>query len=72
MHNAQLANQPQFLLPLHQGVGQPALEHTTCISTYMHTTVPSSVQRVVIAGSLTEEYVLVQKKDWNRSSIEKL
>ena len=55
LHNAKPAssNQPQFLPPLHQAVGQPAPRSTNCISSYTHTTVPSSVQRVVIAGACT-------------------
>ena len=68
-----VAHQPQFLPPLHQAVGQlppPQLGSTDCISSYTHTTVPSSLQRVVIAGSLDDEYELVQVQSLESSVME--
>ena len=57
MRSNQLADQPQFLWPLHQEVGLAEHQPTDCISTYMHTGAPSSAQRVVIATCSAVKYI---------------
>ena len=57
MRSNQLADQPQFLWPLHQEVGQAEHQPTDCILTYTHTGAPSSAQRVVIATCSAVKYI---------------
>ena len=69
LHNAKPAssNQPQFLPPLHQAVGQllhvaPTASQVTRTAQFHH------LCNVWSLRDLKPAHVLVQKKDYNRSS----